>query len=609
MKRAIVAGKIVGYSLVTSLCASGTSRAAQPPVAEGVVELPRFVVTDNRELPPPEAWRYATIPGFEILSSASDKATQRLLRDFDEFRQALSYVWPIPNRISQTTSLILTGKGGKFDAFLQKGKVASDAGTASLFLKQGTQTAILVDLQATTLNVLNVDDTADAATGTDSGLVTVEHDKQLYREYIRYLLSQNEPRLPAWLEEGLSQIIMRMQIDKRTIEFAKLEDPNAISAQAAQVATLNALTAADDPDSPTLPGAPAEDRDFNAALRRRALIPLDRFFAVPHDAPEAMNPLGNNVWAKQSYAFVHMCLYGMRGKHQKAFGQFLQRLAREPLSEAMFKECFKLTYKQMLMELRGYCDFADYQSKGVRAAKGQPDLIVRPAPVELREATQSEIGRIKGEALVLAGYPKSARTELIAPYIRGERDPNLLAALGMFEKKNGEEERARKFLDAAFAGKTNRPDALLEVARYRYADAMAKPGGAEGRLSAEQTRSVLEPLLIARRQPPHMPALYELAGDTWIRSAAQPQREDAQVLIDGAQIFPSRLKLIYQAATVALAAGELQPAHALADHGLRWAPDANSKKRFEDLKASLPPAPAAPVTATPPTAPVSAPKR
>src|SRR5436189_6404460 len=96
---------------------------AQDASQQPVIELPKFVVTDSRELPPPESWRYATIPGFEILTNASDKGTQRLLRDFDMFRQALSHVWPIPQRNLQTTSLIICGRGGKFDRFIPVGKV------------------------------------------------------------------------------------------------------------------------------------------------------------------------------------------------------------------------------------------------------------------------------------------------------------------------------------------------------------------------------------------------------------------------------------------------------------------------------------------------------
>jgi hypothetical protein len=593
--------KLAIPSLLCALLFVGSGLRAQPAAAatEPVVELPKFVVTDNRELPPPESWRYGTIPGFEVLSNASEKGTQRLLRDFDMFRQALGHVWQIPQRAGQSTTLIICGRGAKFDQFIPAGKLTHDTAFASLFLKQGGQSAIVIDLEATTLNVLNLEAASDP--GTDGGSVSVEHDKQLYREYVRYLLSQNDTRLPAWFEEGLSQIIMKMQFDKRWIEFAKLEDPNTISAQAAMIADMNAQMTAEDPNAATFAGAPAEDRDFPAALRRRALIPLEKFFAVSHDSPEATNTLGNNRWGKQAYAFVHMCLYGYKGKYQKQFMAFLSRAAREPVTEEMFKECFRfpgkngtfkeMSYKDMLMEIRSYCDFTVYEAK---LFKSKEDVILPPPLLVMRDATQSEIGRIKGEAMALAGHTKAARAELIAPYIRGERDPYLLAALGLYELKNGEADRARKFLEAGVAAKAKRQEAALELAKLRYNDAIAKPAGKGGQLSTAQTNAVLEPLLLVRRQAPPMPGLYDLAGDAWLRSEAKPTKEEATLLIEGAQLFPTRLKLVYRAAVFAGEVNELQAAHALADHGIRYASDATGKKRFEQLKASLPPAPAAP---------------
>ena len=602
MKRAVSLFGVVLLFLASAL-------PAQEPGP--VVELPKFVVTDNRELPPPESWRHGSIPGFEVLSNASEKGTQRLLRDFDMFRQALGHVWQLPPRPQQVTSLIICGRGAKFDAFIPEGRATADTAFASLFLKQGHQSAIVIDLEATTLNVLNLD--AASEPGTDGNTISVEHDKQLYREYVRYLLSQSDARLPAWFEEGLSQIIMKMQFDRRWIEFAKLEDPNTVSASAAMIAEMNAAMTAEDPNAATFAGAPAEDRDFPAALRRRALIPLEKFFAVTHDSPEATNTLGNNRWGKQAYAFVHMCLYGYKGKYQKQFMTFLQRSSREPVTEALFKECFRfpgkngtfkeMSYKDMLMEIRSYCDFTVYEAK---IFKAKEDVILPPKPIELREATQAEIGRMKGEAMVLAGRLKEARTALIAPYLRGERDPYLLAALGLYEQKHGDAAKARTLLEAAVAGKARRPDAALELARLRYAEAAAKPAGAGGAFSAAQTSGVLEPLVMARRQPPHLPALYELVGDTWARTEVKPTREDAVVLIEGAQLFPTRLRLVYQAAAIAADVKELQAAHALADHGIRYAPAGNARQRFETLKASLPPAP--PAAEPPPAAPAPAPK-
>src|SRR3954465_9237153 len=96
-------------ALAAAVIALRAEEAAGP-----VVELPAFVVSDTRALPPPESWRYATIPGFEILSNSSDRTTQRLINDFEMFRNALSVVWPTPDRPGAPTMLILSGRGAKF---------------------------------------------------------------------------------------------------------------------------------------------------------------------------------------------------------------------------------------------------------------------------------------------------------------------------------------------------------------------------------------------------------------------------------------------------------------------------------------------------------------
>jgi hypothetical protein len=385
----------------------------------------------------------------------------------------------------------------------------------------------------------------------------------------------------------MAQIIMAMKVDPNHIVFGKLEDPNTVSAQAGAVAAMNALTAADDPDGLQIAGAPAEDRDFNAALQRRALVPFPKFFAVTADSPEAINPLGNNVWAKQCYAFVHMCLYGRGKRYQKPFGTFLMRLGKEPITEELFKECFKMDYKKMLLELRGYIDFTDYQHqeyvlKGAGLTSG--------APLALRDATESEVGRIKGEALALAGHQAKAKAELTAPYIRGEREPKLLAALGLYDRVNGEETRARKFIEAATAAKVVRPRAYLELARFRYADALAKPG-AGAQFSPEQVGAITGPLLVARLQPPSLPEVYELMTETWVRSATPPKKEDVVYLVEGVRLFPGRLKMLYAAAGLSAQAGMLDVAHAFTDYGIKVALDAKSKGLFEALKSTLPPAP------------------
>jgi hypothetical protein len=559
---------------------------AQAPAADEVVELPQFLVTDSRELPPPESWSYAQIAGFEILSNAREREARRLIRDFDLFRQALSVVWPVPERTHRPTMLILCGRRDAFDAFARREASRVEVGSASMFARNAEQAAIVLDLQMKTLDVFVDDVGADPTGSTDFSLVAVEHNKQLYREYIYHLLGATTARAPAWFEEGLAQLVMAMKFDLHSITFGQIEDPNTMSASAAAVAGVNAAGDAD-PDLPAVAGAPAEDRDFNVALFRRALVPFEQFFAVKHGDPETRNPLGNNRWAKQAYAFVHMCLYGRGGRYQQPFATFLQRLARgEELSEQLFTECFGMNYKKMMLELRGYIQFTDYKAQVFRAPKGKG--LTAPEDVVFREATQSEIGRIKGEALMLTGRNDEARLAMIAPYIRGERDPDLLASLGLLERSLGTDDRARKLLEAAVTASVNRPRVYLELARLRFAEAAQTPAAEGDRLSAAQTETVLAPLRKGRAVPPPLAALYELAADALLASSQGPDKEDLKMLVEGVNTFPRRTSLIYKSALLCANHGYPNEARQLADLGLQSATSSEQGARFQALKQQLP---------------------
>lgn len=567
--------------------------AAEPAVSDPIVELPKVIVTDSRELPPPEAWRYATIPGFEILSNASDKSTQRLIADFQLFRVALGYIWQVPEKMNTPLLLILCGKGGQFDGFVPpKTEGSPETGRASVYLRGKARSAIVIDMEATIISILS-DEVDDPASGVDSTRFSVEHNKQLYREYVHYLLSRSEPRLPAWYEEGFSQVIMAMKFQPDLIEFGKIEDARTAPAGAAAIASANAAATAEDGDQANLlSGAPVEDRDFNVVLAQRAIVPMQKFFEIHHDSPEALNPLGNNTWAKQAYAFVHMCMFGEQGKWKKPFGQFLLRSTREPVTEAMFKECFKMSYKEMGLQLRGYLQYTDYQAQEFRAKKGSAGLPV-PLPITLRDATQSEVGRIKGQAKLLAGNVDGARKELSAPYIRGERDPQLLAALGLIEHATGKDDRAKKFLTVAVAGKATDPDAYVELAKLQYAEALAAPAGANKRLSTAQVTSIANLLVTARTLPPPNPATYEFLAEVLAAGEGKPTQEQVVRLIEGVRMYPSKLRLIYATAVLCNEAGMVEAAHSLVDHGLKFSPDATTKANFAKLKERLPPDPSA----------------
>ncbi|MBX7122300.1 MAG: hypothetical protein K1X42_09235 [Opitutaceae bacterium] len=568
-------------ALCSGLWGQSPANASAAGAAEPAIELPTFTVQDSPILPEPEAWRYAHIEGFEVLSNSSNRTTQRLVEDFQRFHQALVLAWPaadIPSAVP--TSLILVGRGNKFDPFVPRIAVGPEVGSISLNLRDGELSAIVIDLETTTLNLVTPEGidafAAQSAAASDpaaedagatlfSGMpnFVVDHYRQLYREYIRFILTQSQPRLPAWMEEGLAQIFMRMEFSPTRIVIGKVEDPNEVSIDGS-----------------------IEDRDFNHALHRRALMPLQEMFSVTRDSTTARNPLGNR-WAKQSYAFVHLCLYGNQGKYQKGLLMFLSRLGSRPPSEELFKECFGMTYKQMLLQIRGYVDFTAYKAVVFQAKKGTK-FEAPPKPV-FRDATDAEVGRIKGEALRMAGNKAAARMALIAPYIRGSRDPQLLASLGMYEYAEGETTRARKFLEAAAKEKVNRPRAYLQLAQLRFDEAMRKPLGARQQLSAAQVSEILDPLFVARGQTPTLPEVYEMIATVWSKSQTPPTAGNLAVIDEGVQRFIKRSDWIYQAALLKQQYGFLEDAAVLAEIGLRVTADSAKRQRFQALKAALPP--------------------
>ncbi|MDP1581677.1 MAG: hypothetical protein Q8M02_15525 [Candidatus Didemnitutus sp.] len=564
----------------------GRARSTTEARDSSLVKLPNFEITAHRALPPPEAWRYAEIPGFEILSSGSDRETQRLLREFRLFNQALGVVWPAllggnPNPVS----IVLCGRRGEFARFTPANfSSEGEQGFASLFLRNQERSVIVVDLQTRELALSALAGFSSVGGVENSGYIEVDSDTQLFREYVHSLLARANPRLPAWLEEGLAQLLTGMKFSENSIEFARLDDPDTVSVSYANTAAAGAAAAEAGDTTGLVVTASGEDRAFNAALARTSLMPLGDLFAVSRDSSIARNPIGSK-WAKQSSAFIHMCLYQRRSPYQQGFVKFVMRATREPVTEALFEECFGVNFKQMQLELRGYINFTSYKALTWNAPRGQG--FATPAPLALRDATDAEVGRIKGEALSLAEAPEAARTELIAPYLRGERDPQLLGALGLHEMALPHTERAQRFLEAATVGGVKRPLVYVELARLKYRAALARGATPGAEFSATERDALVQLLLTARNLPPVLPEVYEVLSDVLALCSSPPAEETMQVLYEGVARFPGRLGLIYQTAVLCQRRGDLERANSLVEHGLQYAPTGEPQERFAALKANL----------------------
>lgn len=560
----------------------GVSLAASTaPTAENKIplSLPDYQVWADRPLPPPETWYYARIDGFEVLSDASEGDTRRVLQEFVRFTHALNLVWPgmSPDNTAPAT-LIICGHHQKFAGFLPESLRQLPRQPLAFSRRRQDKGTLVVDQ---TMKFLAATSPGDSATPTAAGTApsddpttstpdlgyAIDTNQQMNREYIRFLFSGIQPPLQPWLSEGLAQLFMNLTITETEISVGRIEDPNITSDR-------TDLTV-------------REDQQFSAALGQRSLQPLEQMFTVQSGTNTTENVI-DNAWAKQCYAFVHWGLYGDYGRNQKSFLTFIARLQREPLTETLFQECFKLSYRNALHALRTHIEKTRAKIAGVRANPGEK--IPAPPIVTVRPATEAEIGRLQATTHELAEHTEEAHDALVLAYRRGDRDPALLAALGLAERQRGETDRARKFLEAAVARQAPQSRAYLALARLRLDEYLAHPAGDRGRLAPAQLASVLEPLFAARPLSPHLPGLYTAIAEVWTASATPPTAAQLAVLDEGVRRFPSDAPLLLRTAELKLAAGRPEEARALVQLGLQIAPDAATRTRFEQLRATLPPA-------------------
>jgi len=170
-------------------------------------------------------------------------------------------------------------------------------------------------------------------------------------------------------------------------------------------------------------------------------------------------------------------------------------------------------------------------------------------------------------------------------------DPGLLAVYGMYEHDTGDEAKAREFLEAAAKAGAVRPKALVALAQLRHSEASDKPLGAEDKLSAKQTSSIVEPLQTALQASPD-PDLCSRIMDVWRESEGKPADRDIEELVEGVALYPRNTDLAYRAATFCARNGYETQAAGLLDKALVFTTNEDDRASLEELRSSLRPLPA-----------------
>lgn len=560
---------------IAAMAAAPATRFA----AEDVVVMPKFEVKDFPDLPARESWRYAQTPTLEILADASDSTTQKVVRQLRDFEILVDIACPtfLDLAPSYPVTVVICGKGARFRA-----------------LAMGSLDAV----------VLVHDGERLAAVVVDSGMGGIDYGAcdELFRSLILSRLSGLHPRYPAWFEEGMAQLLGHMQQEGRQIVFNRSRDPVAAHASfpaagnstddltslQSQISTGLAQSAGAGAQVRAGRSGPAavnaidgkqanmEDQDFFTYFNGAGMLPLEELLAVGHGDAETSNSSG--IWAKECWAFTDFCLYSEHQRYRTATVQFIRKMARQPDADVgqVFLRCFGKPCGTIAANFRGYLGGRSVEH--VRLPKAPESS----RPLALRDATDAEIGRIKGDILLASGRADEAHLQYLAPYIRGGSDPRLLASLGLFEASapRFEARRTEALLGAAIKGGVDRPQAYACLARLRLKEAESAPAGRDGRLSPEQVLAVLSLLSAARSRPPPLPEDYGLVAEAWGRSAARPTAAQLGVLVEGAHLFPDDPDLIDRAAATCEDCGFPQAAAQIASLGMSWITDAGARARL-----------------------------
>jgi hypothetical protein len=384
--------------------------------------------------------------------------------------------------------------------------------------------------------------------------------------HVRFLLRGRVPELPAWLVEGIERAW-------RGADFVM--DP----------ITLRPLVWTNEGESDAL----ADD-----ATRPRALLPASELFVTEVErAAENRHPRRGEIRASEQELFFRWAIVS-GGRTREALWKFAARAAEGPVTEGIFEASFGFGFSELRDRL------SDYLPKAVEETAWIEPGRLPPLPrIEVERATPNEIARLRGEWERLAiGHVQRRLPRVIEPYIAqarrtlrrafdaGDRDPRLLATMGLCEIDAGNEAGARQFLEPAITAGVVRPRAYHELARLRFAE-LRRDVPETKSFSFTELAPIIGPLRQAVTQAPPLPEIFALLAEAWSRSDVSPNTAEFAELETGARLFMQRPTVTFPIALALARHGRKVEAAAVLDASFRYVVDEKTRAAITRTRAEL----------------------
>lgn len=621
--------------------ATGTLAIRRRGQAAKVIELPPYWVEAKDERAP--TWRYASVAGLEVISRCSDEVTRQWIDRQHRLHELLALVLPRDFQGRSDVPMNYVLFGGDLAPEVTQELVAAiraqEAGGGSS--RRRTVADDIIDNLPNTVGGSRGEGASVRFLPNfrfwdqDSRAIFFVMNEATYDPvaitltpgYVRSLLEARHPPLPAWFREGFVT----------WYETIRLPVDPVISPLARPTMAESAYLLKYRPDKsdvvtvkPFVWVSPRETEQMSRAYAAQAelghaglpegfpFLPLATLFGTE---PPLADTSARALWSYEAALFINWALNPSRHLLPTADGaepvddpkfngpaalwKFLGLASAGTITEQDFKACFGFGYAEAEGRLLRYLPLAAMSRPAANGLQGgyqvAPATALTTPEFTLRDATPTEVARIKGRLDrlevgymrelyrqypdLVAKYAAQARRTLHRPYDQGDRDPLLLAELGLAECDSGNDGAARPHLEAAVAARVVHPRVYYELARLRFAEARARQP--DGQLTAAEAGAVLQPLTTALRQAPALPGTYELIAEVWLRAGGRLSPAQLALLDPGLRNFPRSFRLVSSAAILHSLHGNRDRAAELVARGLALAPTSADRDRLLRLRAAL----------------------
>jgi hypothetical protein len=546
--------------LLLALVPAAVCGSAESPAADSdIITLPPFEV---RALRP---WLSYRIPGFEVLSLASEARSREVLERFVRAARFVPLFLPEnPNAPGTVpvTLFINHFEGDRTIAELEK--------ELPPFLKVG---ALHITANGSLIQLPGTEVTTAIRMGSYSAVVLI----------VNGVANLSRPGLPYWYRDGINRMLRGARVSDSALEV-----PRQDWSEGAAMPLGELLGVVDEGASLTYTrgaaGAEAAGAvwGMDAAQIRRLAV--------------TMEELKERYLATASL-FLHWGLVGDDGGRRAQFLAFLSASGTRAPGESLFREHFGIGFDEAARVIQEYAA----RTRGREERLALPSGESRPAETEISggPATLEDVSRLVGEFYVALGgagipiearnrdqfalfpefstepaqrriaeqrgrYRALARSVLVDGLRAPRRHPDVLAQLGILEFDEGRKTQAREILEEAIAGGASRPfaHALLATLRMNAAGVFL---GDDAPIGEAQAAIIREPLDMAWALRPRLPDAYRILAELVRRADAAPTSRDLELLRDAVREFPAEVTLQTAIASTLDRIGRRTEARAIVD--------------------------------------------